>query len=135
MNQCSDTPRLLAESNIFALITNWEAFPISILEAMRSGLPVIATDTGGVREAVEDEVNGFLVPCRDASWLAERLALLITSADLRQSMGSQVRRRFSQHFEWRSMLDKTEAIYAAALPDVVTSGMTSPALTQLTPEG
>jgi hypothetical protein len=61
--------------------------------------------------------------------------LLITSADLRQSMGSQGRRRFSQHFEWRSMLDKTEAIYAAALPDVVTSGMTSPALTQLTPEG
>jgi hypothetical protein len=50
-------------------------------------------------------------------------------------MGSQGRRRFSQHFEWRSKLDKTEAIYAAALPDVVTSGMTSPALTQLTPEG
>ena len=135
MNQCSDTPRLLAESDIFALITNWEAFPISILEAMRSGLPVIATDTGGVREALEDEVNGFLVPRSDASRLAERLALLITSADLRQTMGLESRRRFSQHFEWRSMLDRTEAIYAAALPDVVTSGVTSPTLTQLNPEG
>ena len=94
-----------------------------------------ATDTGGVREAVEDEVNGFLVPRSDASRLAERSALLITSADLRQTMGLQSRRRFSQHFEWRSMLDKTVAIYAAALPDVVTSGVTSPTLTQLNPEG
>ncbi len=115
LHQCSDTPKLLAQSDIFALITNWEAFPISILEAMRAGLPVIATDTGGVREAVEDEVNGFLVRPQDSAKLAERLALLITSAGLRRSMGSRSRHRFSQHFEWRSMLDKTEALYANAV--------------------
>ena len=115
LKQCSDTPRLLAQSDIFALISNWEAFPISILEAMRAGLPVIATDTGGVSEAVENEVNGFLVHPRDSAKLAERLALLITSSGLRRSMGSRSRHRFSHHFEWRSMLDKTEALYALAV--------------------
>jgi len=129
LNQCSDTPCLLAQSDIFALITNWEAFPISILEAMRAGLPVIATDTGGVREAVEDEVNGFLVRRGDAPRIAERLALLIKSADLRQTMGSRSRHRFSQHFDWRHMVDKTEALYAEALPDAIASRMASSPVT------
>jgi glycosyltransferase involved in cell wall biosynthesis len=114
LNQCSEIPLLLAQSDIFTLITNWEAFPISILEAMRAGLPVIATDIGGVCEAVEDEVNGFLVHPRDPVQLAERLALLITSNGLRRNMGARSRRRFSQNFEWRAMLDKTEVLYATA---------------------
>jgi glycosyltransferase involved in cell wall biosynthesis len=114
LNECSDTPRVLAESDIFALITNWEAFPISILEAMRAGLPVVATDIGGVCEAVENDGNGFLVRPRDPVQLAERLALLITSAGLRRNMGARSRRRFSQNFEWRAMLDKTEMLYASA---------------------
>jgi glycosyltransferase involved in cell wall biosynthesis len=115
MHECRDTPRLLAESDIYVLSSNYEAFPISILEAMRAGIPVVATDTGGVREAVQDEYNGFLVPPRDVSRLAERLSALIRSAELRKSMGFQSRRRFTQEFEWRSMLDKTEALYASTL--------------------
>jgi glycosyltransferase involved in cell wall biosynthesis len=115
MHECHDTPRLLAESDIYVLSSNYEAFPISILEAMRAGIPVVATDTGGVREAVQDEVNGFLVPPRDVIRLAERLSSLIRSAELRERMGFQSRRRFTQEFEWRSMLDKTEALYANTL--------------------
>lgn len=115
MNECRDAPRLLAESDIYVLSSNYEAFPISILEAMRAGVPVVATDTGGVREAVQDEHNGFLVPPRDVSRLAERLSSLIRSAELRERMGFQSRRRFTQEFEWRSMLDKTEALYANTL--------------------
>ena len=114
VNECPDTPRMLAQSNIFALTSNFEAFPISILEAMRAGLPVIATDVGGVCEAVVDRDNGFLVRPRDAAQLADRLALLIGSAGLRRSMGSRSRRRFREQFEWWSMLDKTEGLYAAA---------------------
>jgi glycosyltransferase involved in cell wall biosynthesis len=114
LNQCSDTPLLLAQSDIFALITNWEAFPISILEAMRAGLPIVATDIGGVCEAVEDEVNGFLVRPRDPVQLAERLALLITSLGLRRNMGARSRRRFRQEFDWRAMLDKTEVLCVTA---------------------
>jgi glycosyltransferase involved in cell wall biosynthesis len=76
---------------------------------------VVATDTGGVCEAVQDECNGFLVPPRDVKRLAERLASLIGSGELRKSMGFQSRRRFTQEFEWCGMLDKTEALYANAL--------------------
>jgi glycosyltransferase involved in cell wall biosynthesis len=122
LNECLDTPRLLAESDIFVLSTNWEAFPISILEAMRAGLPVIATNTGGVSEAVEDGTSGFLVPRGDLTSLADRIALLLTSADLRLKLGSQSRLRFCRHFEWRSMLEKTEAAYAEALPKGAGSG-------------
>jgi len=61
----NDVPKILASSNFFVLTTNWEGFPISILEAMRSGLPIIASDVGGVKEAVHDGVNGFLIPQKD----------------------------------------------------------------------
>jgi glycosyltransferase involved in cell wall biosynthesis len=115
MNQCPDTPGLLSQSDIFALITNWEAFPISILEAMRSALPVVATDIGGVNEAIENDVNGFLVPRADASRLADSLASLIQSSDLRARMGSSSRRLFLERFDSSLMLDKTEAIYTSAL--------------------
>ena len=125
LGECPDTPRLLAESDIFALITNWEAFPISILESMRAGLPVIATDIGGIHEAVEDGVNGFLVPWRNEQRLAEKLAALITSAVLRRSMGSQSRKLFLRAFEWRSMLDKTEGLYMTALQEAPVLAMES----------
>jgi glycosyltransferase involved in cell wall biosynthesis len=62
----------------------------------------------------ENEVNGFLLRPRDPVQLAERLALLITSAGLRRNMGARSRRRFSQNFEWRAMLDKKETLYASA---------------------
>ena len=115
LDQCDDIAGLLSKTDIFALTTNWEAFPISVLEAMRSALPVVATDVGGVPEAVEEGVNGFLVPHADPHELSGKLALLIVSPTLRRSMGLLSRKRFSRHFEWNMMLDKTEATYAAAL--------------------
>lgn len=115
LRQHRDTPGLLAASDIFVLASHFEAFPISILEAMRAGLPVIATDTGGVCEAVEEDWNGFLIPVGDSSRLAERLTLLLQSPELRKSMGMRSRLRFRRDFEWRRMLDRTEALYASAL--------------------
>lgn len=114
-NQCSDVPTLLAMSDIFVLSSNWEAFPISILEAMRAGLPVLATDTGGVLEAVEDQENGFLFDRHDHQQLATHLSALVLSPDLRRDMGSKSQLRFELNFEWRHMLDKTETLYASAL--------------------
>jgi glycosyltransferase involved in cell wall biosynthesis len=56
----SDISNLLREAAIFALPTHWEGFPLSILEAMRAGLPVVTSDVGGIREAVIDGKNGFV---------------------------------------------------------------------------
>jgi glycosyltransferase involved in cell wall biosynthesis len=115
LGECSDVSGLLADTDIFVLISNSEAFPISILEAMRAALPVVASDTGGVCEAVSDGENGFLVAHADSSTLAEKLSLLINSPELRVRMGASSRQRFLRNYEWNYMLDQTEALYAGLL--------------------
>jgi glycosyltransferase involved in cell wall biosynthesis len=115
LGECSEVSGLLADTDIFVLISNAEAFPISILEAMRAALPVIATDTGGISEAVSDGENGFLVAQGDSSTLAERLSVLIKSPELRLKMGESSRQRFLRNYEWNYMLDQTEALYAGLL--------------------
>ena len=115
LEECSEVPLLLAVSDIFVLISNWEAFPISILEAMREGLPVLATDIGGVNEAIHDGVNGFLVARQDSNRVAHCLSSLIRSADLRSSMGASSRQTFCETFASQWMLEKTQNLYAAAL--------------------
>jgi len=115
LGECSDVAGLLADSDIFVLISNAEAFPISILEAMRAGLPVVATDTGGVSEAVRNGENGFLVAHGDSDTLAKKLSILIKSPELRLRMGDSARQRFLGNYEWNYMLDQTEALYAGLL--------------------
>ena len=73
----SDVPQQLAEAHLFALVSRQEGFPIAILEAMRAGLPVVASDVGGVREAVQPERTGLLVPRGDAGALADALEVLL----------------------------------------------------------
>ena len=109
-----DVPAILANSSVFVLTTNWEGFPISILEAMRAGLPVIASDAGGIREAVRHEYNGLVTARGDAT--AVRLALreLITRPQLRETYGAAGRRRFEDEFTLTAMLRKTLDVYRAA---------------------
>jgi glycosyltransferase involved in cell wall biosynthesis len=120
LGECREIPSLLAETDVFLLITNWEAFPISILEAMRAGLPVVATDVGGIAEAIEDGRNGLLVPVRGAKETAHAIERLVRSPELRQQMGACAQERFLRQFVWNRMLDKTEAAYKTALPNPVT---------------
>jgi glycosyltransferase involved in cell wall biosynthesis len=61
----SDVARLLAESDIFVLPSTTESCPHALLEALAVGLPVVATDVGGVSEIVSDRVNGLLIPAAD----------------------------------------------------------------------
>ena len=62
LGQRSDVAERLATSQVYVLSSNWEGFPRSILEAMRAGLPVVASDVAGVSEAVVDGVTGYVVP-------------------------------------------------------------------------
>lgn len=112
-----DTEKILSESSIFALATNWEGFPITILEAMRAGLPVIATDVDGVREAVNDDVTGFLVPRHDTPALRDRLRLLLNGPSLRAAMGAAGRKAYESEFTVAAMLRKIEAVYLSAIPE------------------
>jgi glycosyltransferase involved in cell wall biosynthesis len=107
----NDVTEQLAKAQMFVLSTNWEGFPRSILEAMRAGLPVIATDVGGVGEAIVDGKNGFLTPKGDVEALRKHLFNLIVNPKLRMTMGREGQNRFEQNFTFEKMLEKTLDIY------------------------
>jgi glycosyltransferase involved in cell wall biosynthesis len=110
-----DVAQILAASHIFALPTRWEGLPLSILEAMRAGLPVIASNVGGVAEAVADSKTGFLVPGGDEPRFRTRLRELMESPTLRYRLGAAGRKRYETDFTLESMLLKTFAVYKEIL--------------------
>ncbi len=110
-----DVPEQLAAAQVFLLITKWEGFPRSILEAMRAGLPVIASDVGGVRESVVDGTTGWVIPPGDTARLGECLRALITRPELRVRMGQAGRARYEREFTFDRLVDRTTRVYEAAL--------------------
>jgi glycosyltransferase involved in cell wall biosynthesis len=110
-----DVPDLLAQSQIFILSTHYEGLPISILEAMRTGLPVIATNVNGISEEIEHGKTGFLVTRQDVSSIANALSNLIQSPQLRQQMGEAGRQKFLQEFTIKRMLDEAKSVYEELL--------------------
>jgi glycosyltransferase involved in cell wall biosynthesis len=110
--RCSDVPRRLAEAQLFLLISRQEGFPISILEAMRAGLPVLASDVGGVSEAVAQDQTGLLVQRGDLGGLQRALSRLIEQPGLRVRLGQEGRARFLRDFTVARCLDGTREVYA-----------------------
>lgn len=106
-----DVAQMLGQADVFALASRWEGFPLSILEAMRTGLPVIASDVGGSREAVAEGVSGFLVERDDVAGFRAALQKLCSNKALRTSFGTAGRQRYLQHFSLGQMLRKTHALY------------------------
>ena len=106
-----DVPALLLRSQLFTLASLWEGLPLSILEAMRVGLPVVASDVGGVSEEVVHGETGLLAPRQDAAAFADRLAELIQHPQRRRQFGAAARDRFVREFRADRMLARTEALY------------------------
>ncbi|MBE3584511.1 MAG: glycosyltransferase family 4 protein, partial [Limnochordaceae bacterium] len=115
LGERDDIPELLAESHVFVLASQFEGLPLVVLEAMRAGLPVVATGVGGVPEAVRDGVTGILVPPRNVEALAEALGTLASSARVRTEMGAAGRRLFLSRFTEGRMLQEIERIYRATV--------------------
>ena len=88
----TDVGRLLMEAQIFVLSTHFEALPISILEAMRAGLPVVATDVGGIAESVRHEETGLLARPEMLPASVTRSARMIAGPALRVALGGAGRR-------------------------------------------
>lgn len=111
----SDVESELKKCDIFLLISNWEGFPRSILEAMREGLPVITSNVGGCNESVEDGKTGKVVEKGDLSGLIEALKELIEDAELRAKMGREARKRFEVNFTFQVMYQKYLKLYHSVL--------------------
>ena len=88
-----DIPDLLAAADVFALASDYEGLPVSMIEAMAAGLPVVATAVGGVPELVDHNATGILVPPRDRVALTTALATLVREPELRHTLGERARDR------------------------------------------
>jgi glycosyltransferase involved in cell wall biosynthesis len=113
--ECRNTDELLSQASVFVLSTLYEAFPISILEAMRAGLPVVASNVGGISEAVIDGRTGFLVPPSQPDMMAKSLELLFLDPALRVRLGRNGREVFLSRFTDERMILRTLNVYDAIL--------------------
>ena len=112
-----DVRVILSEADIFVLTTKWEGFPLSILEAMRAGLPVIATHVGGVPEAVQQGITGYLVPPQNPKAVSHFIKRLLESEGLRKEMGAKALERFLDEFTFESMACATLKLYTQVCSD------------------
>lgn len=117
LGQRTDVDRILAAAQVSLLVTNWEGFPLSILEAMRAGLPVVASSVGGVAESVRDGESGYLIPRADVPHLRDRIERLLTDPALRARLGAAGRARFVRDFTLSASVARTLGVYRAALTD------------------
>jgi glycosyltransferase involved in cell wall biosynthesis len=106
-----DMPPVMADLDIVLLTSRTEGLPIALIEAAASGLPVVATDVGGVSELVAHERTGFLGATADE--LAYGLAQLLEDPDGRQAMGHRARLRVATRHAAASLANRLEALYEA----------------------
>lgn len=100
----SDVPLIMQSSDALVMSSSWEGFPYVIVEALANGLPIVATDVGGVREGVLHDETGLLVPPADADALTEALGRIIESRELRLRLGRSGSALFHHRFLDTAML-------------------------------
>ena len=101
----------LAEAQVFALSSIREGQPNVLLEAMAAGLPIVATNVGGIPELVEDGVNGFLSRPKDVGMFADNLLRVLKKPQIADEMGRNNREKALDRFSFAAMVGAHEAIF------------------------
>jgi glycosyltransferase involved in cell wall biosynthesis len=115
LGQRADVARLLNGLDLFALSSNTEGHPISVIEAMATGLPVLATRVGGIPEMIEDGKTGFLAPVDEQAYAA-RLAAALDQRRIWPSMGVAARAAAHARFSSETMTDRYMELYQRISP-------------------
>jgi glycosyltransferase involved in cell wall biosynthesis len=110
----SDVPERLAAHAVFVLLSDHEGMPISILEAMRAGLAIVASRLPGIEETVTHGESALLVE-NDPKAVAEAISMLQVDPALRTRLGRAARARFERDFDSRSMARRVLDIYGSVL--------------------
>jgi glycosyltransferase involved in cell wall biosynthesis len=111
----ADVADILRASDVFVLSSRVEGNPLSVLEAMAAGLPVVSTAVGGVPELVREGETGLLVPSEDAGALAQAMQALVDDPARRQAMGAAARQYAVAHFDIRHTVRGYEQLYESLL--------------------
>jgi glycosyltransferase involved in cell wall biosynthesis len=115
LGEHADPVAVVRAADVFVLASWFEAFPYVILEAMALGLPIVASDVGGVAEAIEHGRSGLLVPARQTAALSAALTELIADAELRGRLGAAALQTVERRFSTESMVRGAIGVYAEAL--------------------
>jgi glycosyltransferase involved in cell wall biosynthesis len=115
MGERHDVPTILAAMDVFCLPSEMEGMPMTVLEAMAAGLPVVASDVGGIPEVVEDGRTGLMVPARAAGELEAALLALAGDPERAREMGRLGRERLLKEFSLDQALTAYEGVYRAAV--------------------
>jgi glycosyltransferase involved in cell wall biosynthesis len=101
---------LCNEADVFVLISRWEGLPITVLEAMSAGLPVIVSKVGGIPELVSEK-EGFLIKRGDSKEMVKAITKLVKDESTRREMGNRARAKIKRNFTLSKMFDKVENVY------------------------
>jgi glycosyltransferase involved in cell wall biosynthesis len=112
-----DVAALLREAAVALLASDYEGSPLSVIEAMATGVPVVATAAGGVDELVVDGTTGVLAPPRDADALGEALVRVLSDPAAGAAMGAAGKRAAHERLSTERMVAETVALYEEALAD------------------
>jgi N-acetyl-alpha-D-glucosaminyl L-malate synthase BshA len=107
----SDIPHLLGCTDVIVLCSETESAPLTLLEGMSSGLPVVATDVGGIPEIVDHNVNGYLVSLKHPEAIAERILELNADPKLRRRMGDAARKTVLERYTIDKIVEQYTEVY------------------------
>lgn len=110
-----DIPELMAKLDIFVLSSLMEGLPITLLEAMALGRPVVVTQVGGMPEVVKDGQTGYLVPTEAPLLMAEAILKILTNPGLGAAMGESGRREAEENYTFEHMADRYSQQYEELL--------------------
>jgi L-malate glycosyltransferase len=115
LGQCQNVPDVLAASGVFVLPSRSEALPNAVIEAMAAGLPVVATDVGGLPELITQDVTGVLVPPGDARALAAAVIDLMDHPERAADLGRAARAHVTRECGFPRLVERVEDLYLTAI--------------------
>lgn len=110
-----DTAPLLSAMDIFVSASHSESFGLAILEAMASGKAIVATETEGAKELIEDEKSGKLAQIKEPLRLAEKIEEFLRDEKMREAFGANARKKARENFSLEKMIERTEKVYESVL--------------------
>jgi glycosyltransferase involved in cell wall biosynthesis len=117
LGHVTDMPALFHSIDAVVLPSYREGLPKGLIEAGACALPLVTTDVPGCREVVTDDVDGLLVPLKNAEALANAIVRLKNDPELCRRLGDAARRKALSHFEERSVIERTLRVYRELIPD------------------
>lgn len=106
---------ILSKATIFAFPSLREGLPVSVFEAMASGVPVVGSDIAGIREIILDRQNGILVPPKKPEVLAQAILSLLDDENQRRELGKNARRLMIEKYSWDTTIKGIEKVYHEAI--------------------